>query len=134
VSEIPASEELIELIFAALDHGIESVRDGGPLIPFLITESEDGRELMRFAAETLEEGQAQARRHAKSSGAERVALAFDGYLTVDDERSDAVFVEAHEQGAASSVVFAQRYRPASRLRKFSTVGNPAFTGAGGGLF
>jgi len=133
VSEVPASEELIELVFAALDHGIDSVREGGPLIPFVLAESAEGRDLTRFASETLEEGHAQARRHAGSSGADRVAVAYDGYLTVEGERSDAVFVEAQERGTEASVVFAQRYRPGGRLRRFSTIGNAAFAGDGEGL-
>lgn len=134
MSEIPASEELIEVAFAALDHAIDSVKDGGPLIPFVIAESEEGRDLTRFASETLEEGHAQARRHAGSSAANRVAVAYDGYLTVEGERSDAVFVEAQERGAELSVIFAQRYRPGGRLRRFSTIGNAAFAGDGEGLF
>lgn len=133
MSEIPATEELVDVVFAALDHGIDSVRDGGPLIPFVLAEDPEGRSLTRFAAETLEEGQAQAREHAGSSDAARIAIAFDGYLTVEGERSDAILVEAQERGTDSSVIFAQRYRPGGRLRKFSTVGNAAFTGRGEGL-
>lgn len=34
MSETGASDGLIELVFAALDHGIGSVSSGGPLIPF----------------------------------------------------------------------------------------------------
>lgn len=134
MSEIPASEELIEIVFAALDHGIDSVRDGGPLIPFVLAERAAARDLTRFAAETLEEAHAQARRHAGASDADRVAVAYDGYLTVAGERSDAVFVEAQERGSDSSVVFAQRYRPGGRLRGFDTIGNAAFAGGGEGLF
>jgi nucleotide-binding universal stress UspA family protein len=134
MSDIPASEELVDVVFAALDHGIDSVRDGGALVPFVLAEDADGRSLTRFAASTLEESQAQARQHAEASGAARVALAFDGYLTIDGERSDAILVEAQERGTDASVVFAQRYRPGGRLRKFSTVGNAAFTGPGDGLF
>jgi hypothetical protein len=32
VSGIPAGDELTDLVFFALDHGIESVREGGPLV------------------------------------------------------------------------------------------------------
>ena len=124
----------MEVVFAALDHGIDSVRDGGPLIPFVLAERAEGRDLARFAAETLEQGHAQARRHAGSSDAQRVAVSYDGYLTVEGERSDAVFVEAQERGSESSVIFAQRYRPGGRLRKFSIIGNAAFAGEGEGLF
>lgn len=39
MTEIAASDALVELAFAALDHGLESVRDGdGPLVPFALTE------------------------------------------------------------------------------------------------
>jgi hypothetical protein len=86
MSETGASDELIELVFAALDHGIGSVSSsGGPLIPFILTEDEEGRRLARFVAETLEESLAQARRQAASSDAVRVAIAYDGYLTVEGE-------------------------------------------------
>jgi len=134
MSEILVGDELMDLVFAALDHGVDSVSGGGPLIPFVLTEGPDGRNLSRFAAETLEEGHSQALRYAASSDADRVAVAYDGYLTVEGERSDAVFVEAQERGAGSSVLFAQRYRPGGRLRKFAAVGNAAYAGEGKGLF
>ena len=53
-----ASDELMDLVFAALDHGIDSVRGGAPLTPFVIKEDAAGRSLARFVAATLEEGQA----------------------------------------------------------------------------
>ena len=121
----------MELVFVALDHGIESVADGGPLIPFAVIA--DGRELVRFAAETLEDGHAQARQHVRSGDALRVAIAHDGYLTVEGERSDAVLVEAEERGQGTSLVFAQRYRPGGRFKKFATVGNAAFVASGDSL-
>lgn len=130
MTEIAASDALVELAFAALDHGLESVRDGdGPLVPFALTEGAEGRHLTRFAAELLEQGQEEARRHVRESDAERVALAYDGYLSVEGERSDAILVEAQERGTTISVVFAQRYRP----EPFEPVGNTAFVGPGASL-
>jgi hypothetical protein len=131
---LPASEELMELVFVALDHGIDSVTQGGPLIPFALTETVDGRELTRFAPETLEAGQALAREHVRGAGADRAAIAYDGYLTVEGDRSDAIFVEAQERGHGDSVVFAQRYRPGGRFKKFTTIGNAAFVDRGESLF
>ena len=133
MDEIPASDELMDLVFFALDHGIESVAEGGPLIPFAVMETADGRELARFAAETLEEGNAQARQHVRGGDALRVALAHDGFLTVAGERTDAIFVEAEERGQSRSVVFAQRYRPGGRFKKFATIGNAAFVESGESL-
>ena len=136
MSEIAASEQLADLVFLALDHGIESVSEGGPLIPFSVTETSTGeRTVTRFAAETLEDGYSAAREHLAKSGAERAVVARDGYLTVEGARTDAVIVEGQERdGASVSVVFAQRYRPGGRLRKFQTIGNAAFVGDGDSLF
>jgi hypothetical protein len=129
VSEVDASEPLADLAFAALDHAVSSVEAGGPLIPFAMTEDGAGRNLTRFMAEPLEEGQERARQHARAATeALRVAITFDGYLTVEGERSDAVFVEAQERGTPSGIILAQRYRPGGRFKKFSTVGNPAHVG------
>jgi hypothetical protein len=58
----------------------------------------------------------------------KVAMAYDGYVTLEGTKYDAVFVEAGERGGASGVVFVQRYRPKGFLRAFSTIGNPAYIG------
>jgi predicted nucleotidyltransferase len=60
------SQELIDLAFAALDHGIDSVREGGPLIPFVMTERDEGRTLDRFASDLLEDAVAQAVAHVQA--------------------------------------------------------------------
>jgi hypothetical protein len=49
------SPKLMDVIFLALDHGIESVKSsGGPLIPFVVTEGSE-RKLDVFVLEQLEE-------------------------------------------------------------------------------
>ena len=121
----------MDLAFFALDHGVESIKNGGPLVPFAVTEGPDGRNLERFASERLEEGQAHARAHVRSAGdAVRVAITYDGFVTLEGERSDAILVEAQERNRPASVILAQRYRPGGRLRRFSTIGNAAFLGDG----
>ena len=57
------SQRLADITFLALDHGIESIKDGAdPLIPFVISEKADGkRKLDRYMADRLEESVAQAR-------------------------------------------------------------------------
>ena len=61
------SQELIDVAFAALDHGIDSVREGGPLIPFVMSETGSERTLTRFAADMLEEGLEQVIAHVVAS-------------------------------------------------------------------
>lgn len=103
--------ELLDLVGAALDHGIRSVQDGGPMIPFVIHHGPDGATLHRFVAETFEEGQDHARAFAWRAGPAtiRIALAYDGYLTLDGERRDAIFVQAQAAGTPTSDLFAQQY-------------------------
>jgi len=122
------SPETADLLFLGLDHGIDSVRDGGPLIPFVITERDQERSLARYLDETLEAGIARAVADIKANQiarGERSVLVYDGYLTLPDgNRYDAIFAEAIEEGGVVTSM-AQRYRPKQMLRGFETVGNPA---------
>ena len=124
------SEKLMGLIFVALDHGVDSVRGGGPLVPFLMTEGRE-KKLHRFVTERLEEGLAKAQEAASSLDAttSSYAIAYDGYVTLEGAKYDAVLVEAGERGAATGFLFAQRYKPTKGLfSRFRTVGNAALLG------
>ena len=121
------SDELYALVGFVVTHAVDSVRGGGPLVPFAVTEDAEGRKMNRFLMETLEDGQEAARQHVRETAAARVAVAYDGYLTLDGSRSDAVFVEVCERGAETGLVFAQRYRPASsKLRRFRKIDDVEF--------
>ena len=86
----------------ALDHAADSViASGGPLTPFAITEVDGERVLARFVAELAEAQQHARRSVASSANALKAAVAWDGYLTVGGERTDAVFVEASAAGDLS---------------------------------
>ncbi|HEX4981683.1 MAG TPA: hypothetical protein VFV63_08295 [Ilumatobacteraceae bacterium] len=102
----------------ALEHATGSVVDsGGPLVPFAMIEVDGNMSLTRFVGE-LAEGQQKAREAiSASTGVTRAAVAWDGYLTLDGQRTDAVFVEASAIGDLESVVLAQRYEIAGRRRK-----------------
>lgn len=105
----PPSTELVALAELAIGHAMNSiVPGGGPLVPFCLVEKVEGRELHRFAGE-LGQAVEHAREFARGSGAVRAAVAWDGYLTVDGERSDALFVEASDPGQPS-LVLAHRYQ------------------------
>ena len=104
--------ELMDLMFAAVDHAVGSIADaGGPMTPFVLCAEGDKVGLHRFVAATVEEGLDHAREFIKHVGPEitQVALAYDGYVTVDDVRTDAVLVDVQAAGTPTSDVFAQRY-------------------------
>ncbi|MHB8891282.1 MAG: hypothetical protein ACYC65_04475 [Candidatus Limnocylindrales bacterium] len=134
------SEPLSDLLFLGLDHGVDSVRGGGPLIPFVIVEGPEGRSLKRFVAGTpeaidLEGSVRQAVEHARDQvrqDGSRLVLVYDAYLRLGEERFDAVYAEVVEHGSVQAVI-AQRYRPKGRLRRFETIGNPGQLPVGMGM-
>lgn len=127
MSEMPA--ETADLLSVGLEHGIDSVRDGEPLIPFVLSERQGKRAVARYAAETLEAGIEQAVAAIRANppeGGDRVVLVYDGWLTMPDgERFDAIYAEALDAEGAVSVM-AQPYRPKRFLRGLETIGRPAY--------
>ena len=123
--DIEMSEKFADLVFLALDHGVESVRDsGGPLIPFVIIEQGDKRGIQRFVTDRLEEGPERAREAIVASppSVTAYALAYDGYITIEGTKYDAILVEASERGRPAGVLMAQRYT--IKEQNFEMIGNP----------
>ena len=117
----------MNLVLMALDHAVESVvASGGPLVPFAMIEVDGNVSLARFAGD-LEEGQRRSREAVNAAtNATRAAVAWDGYLTLQGARTDAVFAEASEIGNSESAVVAQRHEVVGRLRKsVRPIGNAA---------
>src|ERR1700676_3020460 len=124
--ELQMSKLFDDLVFFALDHGVNSVREGGVLVPFIVYENDGKRSLHRYAADTLEESLRQARLAASRlpRTVEACAMAYDGFVTLKDNKYDAIIVEAAEHGKPVGVKLAQRYYPKRFIRRFRTEGNP----------
>ena len=56
------------------------------------------------------------------------AFAYDGFITVQGTKFDAILVEASERGRPAGVRMAQRYTPKAGSRDFQAIGNPALLG------
>ncbi|MCY4725137.1 hypothetical protein NYO98_02525 [Nocardioides sp. STR2] len=140
VSVDPDADPLLNLAFTGLDHAIDSVEvSGGPLIPFCFERAGDRLSLHRFVAERLEDGVAEVERRLEAVVAgddedrtpevdpevDGACGAWDGYITVEGRRTDAVLVRAVDHTGAD-VVLAQRYEVRGLLRKTARrVGNVA---------
>ena len=110
-----------DLIFQALDHAIDSVSGGETLVPFVLTPSG----INRFVADTLEKGKEEAEKFLKNNTDEPIiSLAYDGYLTVEGEKADAIFVKGLNRTKGEEVILAQRYQQIASENGFKTVGNP----------
>lgn len=119
-----------ELVFAALDHATFSLEGPtlAPLIPFAMTRAGEQRRLNRFLGADYQADVDHALTFARQGDFDCWAVAWDGYITLEGERSDAVFVRAARRHANQAVLFAWRYErpaPTAALRK---LGNPVFLG------
>lgn len=124
-----SSEELVNLAFTALEHAIDSVvSSGADLVPFVVREHGGERTLQRYlVSNQLKESAAAARKSVKDEPVpDRVALAWDGFMTTSEGRQEAVFVESYEHRTPAGFIMAQRYQRAGFFKKKrESVGNPA---------
>lgn len=105
-----------ELVFTALDYALENAQlSDQPFTPFSFARREDGTAtLTRFAVDPgtdIPETLQAARDYLATAepGTTAITLAYDGYTTYEGERTEAVFVEAHQLDLDRALVFAQRY-------------------------
>ncbi|WP_194927335.1 hypothetical protein [Catenulispora pinisilvae] len=110
------ADDTKELVFTSLDYALENAQiSEQPFTPFSFALHKDGTAtLTRFTVdvatdvpETLEA----AREHLQTAGPATVAitLAYDGYTTYEGQRTEAVFIEAHQLNLTRTLVLAQRY-------------------------
>jgi len=129
----PYSNELADLAFFCIDHAIASLPQGGPLTPFVVVERLGKRQLYRFAFDRLEAGVSAARKHAATelttaaSELDRVAITYDGLVTLQGEKQDAILVEAYDSAPPNGHVLAQRYGQAGDHTQ--AIGNAMYLGA-----
>jgi hypothetical protein len=132
MSNFSPSQAFADFFFLAIDHGFASVEDGGsPFVPFAVLVDTAGQKtLNRFAMDKLEDGVQAAKNSVASTGTVAMyAIAWDGFITLEGRKWDAICVEAGEAQAEFGVLFSQRYTTAKKglLRRTRSVrvGNPA---------
>lgn len=132
--ELQFSDEYMAMLEVAMEHALDSVSEGGPLIPFVMYEHNGMRSMQRFVAgETddnrfdLEASVKQARAFIRGlrNKADVAAIALDGRLEVDGEMVDAILVQVYQSGMPAAYHFAQTYRPAEDPEGFAVVGEGA---------
>ena len=137
--EIALSEAMEDLIQDALEHALTGVAEGGTLVPFVVYERGEEREMKRFLVqdadpERWDAGASVEAAQAFASGlrgrADRLAVAVDGRIVqpgedgAEGEKVDCVFIDAFEAGAKNACRIGQCYEPASGGREFGLVGDP----------
>lgn len=113
--------EFNDLVFKALDHAIDSVKDGSILIPFVMTPTN----LQRFVTDQIEEGKVEAEKYIDKQKDELlIVLAYDGFIMFENNKDHAIFVKGLNRNKKKKLLFAQHYVPATSSQSFKIVGNP----------
>jgi hypothetical protein len=135
MSETPNHEiKLNDLMFLALDHAVDSVRETADLlIPFIITEKDgDKRFLNRFVDDRVEQGVEKAKKfiEEKKEDFDRYAIAWDGFVTIEGTKWEAILVEAGDKIGETGILLCQRYQKKNGFFKkgIETIGNAALVG------
>lgn len=128
-------EAVIEMAGFFTAHAVWCVSDGAVLIPLIAYETPEGkRQMNRLVCERVEEGVERGKEWMTTNpdGADRAVLIYDGYITLESGKTDALIVVARDysQGKAE-VTMAVPYRPATDRRGFA-VHRPKFLGFQGG--
>jgi hypothetical protein len=120
------SELLRKLLQETIEAGMRTVGNGNDLIPFLVTDGEKAGAITVLGCEDFDKSTQAAKKIIARLQDSLVAYAYayDGYLTLEGERHDAIFVEAVERAQDHVFVFAQRYRPKGFFRPAKAIGNP----------
>ena len=128
--------EFQELALKALDLALDCF-SAGEHNPFILFVDESGQGQLVEVKDTegnvndkLVEMARQMVAETIGTKAQRYAIAYDGYITIDGERTDAAFVEAGERGDPEAFLIAQRYRVKKRSKKPEKRGKPLITGPG----
>jgi hypothetical protein len=126
--------EAAELAGFVAAHSIWCVRDGETLIPLVAYETPDGdRTMKRLESESMEESveRGKAWMAANPDHAVRAVLVFDGYLTLETDKLDALIVTIRDYTLGDAeITMAVPYRPAGDAEGFA-VYRPKFLGFGG---
>ncbi len=118
------------ILFDALDFAMDDAKQAEHgFAPFYLAVAADGEQIMTRCVDdeenfTVAGSVALARKELRSidTSTRCVALAWDGYLTLGGDRTEAVFAEAYELGRPKGVLFAQRYERGQD--GLSPIGNP----------
>ncbi|HWM90028.1 MAG TPA: hypothetical protein VN493_04620 [Thermoanaerobaculia bacterium] len=96
---------------AAIEHGLGSVSPDGPFISFLMVDAGEQRSLRRIVTDTLDEARDAARQFVEEElkSVEVCAYAFDGYVTLQEGKFDAILVEVSDAAEPDGLILAQPY-------------------------
>lgn len=105
----PPPPRALDLVATALGRALDDVTaSGGPLAPMSMHAVGEGVDIRRFNGPRLEDALSLAREELAGTPGDWV-LVWDGYLTIDEWRTDALYAHLEVDGEEHAHLFAWRY-------------------------
>lgn len=124
-----ASEELTSKLLSALDHAVQLKKDGiDPMMPFVFVYSDNNGRLKSFVGDTPEYADKMFERTIMEENPDFAIYGYDGYLTFDGNKNDAILLKAYQKTDDVIYLVGQRFIPKSDHIDCKMIGNPAFLG------
>ncbi len=133
--ELDGNPMLFKLMLFTLGKACEEIAITGQQSPLAVIETPDGQFMQGFKTDRIELGYEDARQAllAAPADAERYALAWAGYVTIQGVRYETAMVGGGERGKARGAMIGQRYKQHLPDVRFQPIGNPAVLGPGDNL-
>ncbi|HME19428.1 MAG TPA: hypothetical protein VKF15_06825 [Nitrososphaerales archaeon] len=133
--ELDENPKLLKLMLFALNEACKEIARTGGQTPLAVIETPTGQYIQGFTGKRLEFEYEEARQALLTapSDAERYALAWAGYLTLQGIRYETVLVGGGERGKARGATMGQRYKQHLPEVRFQPIGNPTILGPGDNL-
>lgn len=126
-----ANRKLVDLMLFGLNHGIESIRikGKGPIVPFLVMETNGEREILKLFTEDPEAGLGEGIRLIKTDRKSQfVVIVYDGYLPLGEKMINTIIAKGYDRNDSVGYAYAQRYSPKKLFSWFKVIGDRAYLG------
>ncbi len=135
MSELNISDPMMEMIFSAVEEGIEALKAGQGLVPFALLLTKGGIVLRRFSDEDVSVAIERAQKAVSEMDENTLGytIIYDGQLEIEGKDIDALMVEAGERDKENGWQFVQRYQAKTDNTPLYTIGNLAYLGTGENL-
>lgn len=130
MSELKISDSVMEMVFSAVEEGIETLKVGQGLIPFALLLTKGGIVLQRFSDEDVSIAIEGAQKAVSDTDENTLAytIVYDGQLEIEGKDIDALMVEAGERDSETGWRFVQRYQAKTEATPLYAIGNLAYLG------
>lgn len=124
-----ASENLTSKLISVLDYAIGLKKDGiDPMIPFAFVYVGETSTIKSFVGDNPKYADKLFEKTILEEKPDYAIYGYDGYLTIDDRKTDAILLKAFDKSDSVIYLIGQRFIPKQSDTEFETLGNPAFLG------